>query len=135
MGLSTTYNCFEGSYSRFSEWRNAIALASGYKLESYDYLGAKIFQIILNKRLCTKKYAMGVWDNPPEDIIQILFAHSDCDGIIQSKYCSSLADRLEEILEILPEEKTPYYNNHITTQLFIEGLRKAAEDGADIEFC
>jgi hypothetical protein len=135
MGLSTTYDCFEGSYSYFNEWRNAIASALGYKLESYDYLGKKMFYIAVNKGLRTKKHLGGVWENPPKDVIQILFVHSDCDGIIQSKYCSSLADRLKEILAILLEEKTPYYNNHATTQLFIEGLRKAAKDGADIEFC
>lgn len=135
MGLSITYDCFNGSYSHFNEWRNAIALALGYKIESYDYLGTKIFQVALDEKLCTKKHMVGVWRKPPKDIIEILFVHSDYDGIIQSKYCSDLADRLEEILIVLPEEKTLYYNNRITTQLFIEGLRKAAKDGVDIEFC
>jgi len=135
VGLSTTYNCFEGSYSYFNEWRNAIALASGYKIESFDYFGNKYFYPVLNEKICTKEHKMGIWEKAPKDILIILLAHLDCDGIIQSKYCSSLADRLEEILKILSEETPSFYNKRITTQLFIEGLRKAAKDGADIEFC
>ncbi len=76
------------------------------------------------------------WDVLRPDPLHILLRHSDCDGAIAAADCGAIADRLEELLPRLP--RTPDHG-HIgdwtaKTQAFIDGLRRAAQLGEDIEF-
>ncbi len=76
------------------------------------------------------------WDNLKPDQLHVLLNHSDCDGIIESKDCAALADRLEELLPLLPSEPD---GGHIgvwrdKTQQFIDGLRLAASAGENVDF-
>ncbi len=128
MGLYVTYDCFTMSYSTFSAWRDFLADAIGKSCKPYSR---------------SKDACLGIWDKPPEDMVDIILEHSDCDGIIQAKYLKPLADRLEEIVKIAEEQlndrgdnyQYPYYHHNISiTHQFINGLRKADIDGKDVEF-
>lgn len=111
MGLDTTHDCWHGSYSGFNKWRTNICAAAGYgNLSNYEgYKGYKKF-------------------SNNDDILLVLFNHSDCDGIIEFKYCEMLAKRLEELLQNLD------FYDKIKTVRFIQGLRLAALKLENVEF-
>lgn len=108
MGLSTTHDCFDGSYIFFNDMRSAISVAAGYG----DY-----------RDMCEEN------NFPENDILNELFDHSDCDGILKWEICESLADRL---LEVHPLIENALYAN--VTNRFINGLRHAAKLKEDVGF-
>ncbi len=76
------------------------------------------------------------WESFRPDSLHKLLNHSDCDGCIAADDCAPLANRLEELLPLLPAEPDA---GHIgdwkqKTQKFIDGLRLAASQGEDVEF-
>lgn len=76
------------------------------------------------------------WDALKPDPIHYLLNHSDCEGHIAWSHCKKLADRLEELLPLLPEEDA---GGHIgvwreKTQMFIDGLRLAHSKKERVEF-
>lgn len=85
---------------------------------------------------------MGEWDSIPHNIqgqpdpLIILLAHSDCEGLIKSEHCRLLADRIAALIPLLPSDPD---GGHIgdwseKSKRFVDGLRKAAEAGEDLEF-
>jgi len=76
------------------------------------------------------------WECLKEDILCDLLDHSDCDGVLSSKICGILANRLEELLPLLPEDNAGGHigNWQEKTKQFIDGLRKAAAANEDVEF-
>jgi hypothetical protein len=76
------------------------------------------------------------WESLRPDPLHILLNHSDCDGDIAPEDCAALADRLEELLPLLPDEDDP---GHIgnwcdKTKRFRDGLRLAASRNEALEF-
>jgi hypothetical protein len=76
------------------------------------------------------------WGSLKPDILHELINHSDCDGELRAEICAPLADRLEELLPLMPDESG---GGHIwswrgVTQQFIDGLRMAAAAGEAVEF-
>ena len=76
------------------------------------------------------------WESLKADPLHSLLNHSDCEGEIASNECGPLADRLEQLLPMLP---TSVDAGHIgdwqeTTKQFIAGLRLAASRGEDVDF-
>ena len=118
MGLDTTHDCWHGAYSAFHRWRTKLAEVAGLPpLDSMTGFGGS-----------------RSWDE--SDPLTKLLSHSDCDGEIASADCDPLADRLTELLPLLPEGDG---GGHIgdwreKTQRFIDGLRRAAAAGEDVEF-
>lgn len=76
------------------------------------------------------------WDVLRDDPLLILLNHSDCEGIIAAADCGPLADRLEGLLPLLPDEDGGGHSGpwRGKTQRFIDGLRLAAARGEDVEF-
>src|SRR5690242_4873055 len=103
MGLDTTHDCWHGSYIAFGKWREAIARAAGIELnrmrgftwESGCVNGLIDFLLPPDNPID--------WSELPQDILHVLLNHSDCDGIILAADCEPLAERLEEILPLLPQ--------------------------------
>lgn len=138
MGLDTSHDCWHGAYSAFSRWRDELARVAGYEFAEYDTdLGKRAFVA-----LDWEAYGamdgplMGHWDETPEDPLLILIVHSDCDGMIYHPQLKPLADRLTELLPLLPETDDwghigPW---RVKTQKFIDGLLDAHEVGEDVEF-
>ncbi len=119
MGLDISHDCWHGAYSAFMRWRAKLAEVSGYG----DIL---------------KRVGFGgniEW--PKNDPLVILLHHSDYDGEIKLEDCLPLAERLEELLPALKIAGDG--NFHIgsyfdKTQIFIDGLRKAAKLKEDVKF-
>jgi len=140
MGLDTSHDCWHGSYSAFTRWRNTIAEAAGYSLmdptpEEQAHFHFSKYPMIEWDGVEPKNFD-GQWDRAPGDPLIVLIAHSDCDGVIHAEHGRPLADRLERLLPLLPEGDA---GGHIgdwreKTQLFIDGLREAARLGEDVEF-
>ncbi len=120
MGLDTTHGCWHGAYSAFGRWRTKVAEVAGFPpLDSMEGFGG-----------------VTAWEPFQADPLTTLLSHSDCDGTIPSADCGPLADRLAEVLPKMPEGDG---GGHIRdwrakTQSFIDGLRRAAAAGEDVEF-
>lgn len=139
MGLDTTHNCWHGGYIYFMHWRKAIARAAGLPpLEAMEnfFDGQKFAK---HKSLLPDVLVFlwpdAIMDDLPirwealrPDVLHELLNHSDYDGKLPAAICAPLADRLAELLPILPEAW-----NDLTVQ-FIEGLRVAASRNEDVEF-
>lgn len=128
MGLDCSHGAWHGAYSSFSRWRNAVAEAAGYSLETGDHLTYPA----LDWGSLPHATLEGIWQETPEDPLLVLLAHSDCDGDIFPAQAGPLADRLEELLPEIAKKHAADWD-HITrdggmvavTQRFIDGLRLA----------
>lgn len=138
MGLDVSHGCWHGGYGAFSRWRDQLAMTAGYEFAQHEG-EFKAFPVV-----DWEKYhadlengpLMGIWDKTPEDPLLVIIVHSDCDGIIQHAQTKPLADRLAQLLPLLPEGEG---GGHIgdwraKTQRFIDGLLSAHESGEDVEF-
>jgi hypothetical protein len=116
MGLDTTHNCWNGSYSRFSRFRKALANEIGINLSEYDGFGG------------TKS-----WDTLNHGIKPLL-NHSDCDGILTVEECKSIITGLNEILAGL--DKSSIEEQHFIDQIIQirDGCIDAVENNEIVEF-
>lgn len=141
MGLDTSHDCWHGAYSAFTRWRHHIARAAGYYVRPVKWSDNYEIESILLEwhRYHPEKELQGDWDETPHDPLIVLFAHSDCDGVIRPAQAVPLADALEALL---PKLENPQDGGHIgarggyveVTKQFITGLRAAAAAGEDIDF-
>lgn len=164
MGLDTTHDCWHGAYSAFGRWREGLAKAAGIPLhlmERYyspdDMFHGPPTHAALEWAapreggpLCKSHYGPELyhwierisewlpikWGALNPDVLHILLDHSDCDGWIPAEHCAALADRLEQLMPILPTEDDPGHigNWQEKTQKFIDGLRLAASRNENVEF-
>ena len=122
MGLDTTHGCWNGPYSSFNTWRVAICEAAGVPFNREGY---------------TAENLLGIWDTDPDDILDVLIEHQDCEGRIMNKHCGPLAERLIGLLPTIISSDTyhdlPHSITH-QTQQFIAGLLFAEKAGEDVEF-
>jgi len=141
MGLWVSHECWTGAYSAFSRWRERLARTAGYTVAKVTWEDADTFMnghdfVLIDWGHVTNEQLMGDWDETPADPLLVLIAHSDCEGVIHPAQAGPLADRLTELLPLLPDEVD---RGHIgdwrtKTQAFIDGLRAAVEAGEDVEF-
>jgi hypothetical protein len=115
MGLDTSHDCWHGPYSYFRTWREDLTRC----------IGRTVFED--NDRV-TEKTVQGIWDIEPDDVIDVLLLHSDCEYCIPHRFCDRLADRLEEIAELQEERLTQ------RTAQFASGLRRAHCANEDVQF-
>jgi hypothetical protein len=140
MGLDVSHDCWHGAYSAFSRWRDQLARSAGYMVAKVDtgpdVWGGPRDMVLIDWGHIEDKNYMGEWDATPADPLIILFAHSDCEGVIHPEQATPLADRLTELMPLLPEGEAPGHVRHWrnTTQQFIDGLRAAAAAGEDVKF-
>lgn len=119
MGLDTSHGCWHGPYSAFMRWRTQIASCIGLTLDGMVGFGGTT-----------------EWPDAEKEPLVHLLNHSDCDGEIESKHCAAIADRLSEILPLMPKGDAGGHIGDWTeeTQTFIDGLRLAAELGENVDF-
>jgi hypothetical protein len=151
MGLDTSHECWHGAYSSFGRWRGWIAEQLGWEFDTgpdgneRDYLYVIPIERIPTRRnnvlpifagLMDIMYDgnpyMGDWYEPPEDIIDVLMVHSDCDGRIPARFCRPLAERLSLIVQ--DAELSIGDDWRPRTNQFIEGLIRAANRNEDVLF-
>lgn len=123
MGLDTTHDCYHGSYGGFHRWRMALADATGYPRCIEDEDALAIWEHYQGPEMT------GHWRELPEDPLLIVMVHADTTGIIMADHCEPLAKRLEEVMPLLGDDE-----HLLTTVRFINGLRRAAAAGEDVEF-
>lgn len=147
MGLDTSHGAWHGAYSAFMTWRTKIAEVAGfpplelmegyYSEEGFDNpFGLLDFKFPKNsdalemaqlnrirKRLPIK------WDLFGNHPLIPLLTHSDCEGDISYGNCKRIADALEKLIPLLPDEDAGGHigNWRKKTETFIEGLRCAYE--------
>jgi hypothetical protein len=133
MGLDVSHGCWSGSYSRFDRWRMKIVEVAGYSL-SKDCLGNKLADIDWDSFENENYY--GKWRKTPKDILLVLIVHSDCEGKIYRRHQLPLAQRLEELLPLLPSKHETWHSLdwQQVTKDFIEGLRYAHSKHEIVEF-
>ncbi len=119
MGLDTSHDCWHGPYSLFSRWREAIAKA----------VGIPLMQMEGYQRDRSISLSWNLFKDHP---LVPLLNHSDCEGSIASADCTKIADALEA-LPLFPESWNAE-DWREPTRRFIEGLRRAAAAGEDVEF-
>lgn len=137
MGLDTSHDCWHGAYSAFSRWRNKIAEVAGYDVARVQYEDHIWHELaLIDWGHMTPANLQGEWGETPADPLLVLIAHSDCDGVIHPVQAGPLAERLQELLPLLPDEEGPGHIRHWrgTTQQFIDGLRAAAGANEDVVF-
>lgn len=132
MGLDTTHDCWHGAYSAFNRWRDKLAEVAGYRFAVIEGRNTPL----IDWGHITDDQLYGRWKKTPEDPLVVLIAHSDCEGEIFPEQGEPLADRLAELLPLLPDDED---GGHIgdwraKTQAFIDGLRAAAKEDEPVEF-
>lgn len=147
MGLSVSHGCWSGSYGIFARWREAVARCIGIDLtrmqgfhtpkmeaeiEHYRSIGAPADLIEAFAKL--QYHGQIPWKGVI-DPLRHLLDHSDCEGSIATVLCGPIADRLEAIVPLLPDEGSDgMMSVRGTTEKFVSGLRAAVAAGEDVEF-
>lgn len=146
MGLDTSHDAWHGAYSAFMRWRIMIAKWAGMPplelmegfWEKGSYRDPFVEYAKSSPNLAQQYYdSLPIrWSSLKPDPLHKLLFHSDCDGEIASEDCGPIADRLKELLPLLPKGDS---GGHIgdyrdKTQQFINGLRRAAEAGENLLF-
>lgn len=139
MGLDTSHDCWHGAYSAFGRWRAHLAITAGYKLAEYEVSPDWRYQLAeLPWEMFRQENYQGDWSNGPavEDPLLYLIVHSDIEGVIHPEEGRHLAARLEQIMPLLDESGggPQIRSMTATTRQFIDGLRRAALAGEDVEF-
>ena len=153
MGLDTSHDAWHGSYSSFMRWRKRIANVAGLPpLELMEGFyqpldkNRKIQPLDKNRKIYTcdvptfwtsstpdwkfldidKRLPIS-WDCLKPSPLHELLHHSDCDGEIPWEICSKIADCLESLIPLLPQEGTEEdpWDWKDKTRQFVEGLRLA----------
>lgn len=161
MGLDTSHDCWHGAYSAFHRWRCKLAEVAGLPplefMEGFwaDPGGTRPSGVALTLRVAASDLKRAYpesdiaesllrrfegfpirWACLKPDPLYVLLYHSDCDGSISAADCGPIADRLAQLLPLLPSDPD---HGHIgdwraKTQAFIDGLRAAAAAGEDVMF-
>ena len=136
MGLDTSHEAWSGAYGAFTRWRHKIAEAAGYEIAKVEGQYGPSDTVLIDWGHIQEKNYSGEWDEIPSDPLIVLIAHSDCDGVIHPEHAAPLADRLEELIPLLPEGEAP---GHVRdwrdkTRQFVDGLRAAVAADEDVDF-
>lgn len=119
MGLDTTHDCWHGTYSAFHRWRVKLAEKIGLPLDQMEgHDGAFKWSLL----------------NP--DPVHALLHHPDCDGELAVDVLIPLAERLEELAELMGNEDGGWHigSYREKTLQFAKGCRAAAAAGEVVEF-
>jgi hypothetical protein len=153
MGLDTSHGAWHGAYSAFMAWRLKIAEVAGYPplelMEGFyspnnhsdpfvllEYKFPKGDELEMSALRRFKKQLPIKWQNFEENPLIYLLTHSDCDGDLSYGKCKGIADELEKLLPLLPDEDAGGHigNWRLKTQTFIDGLRLAHSKKEKLKF-
>jgi hypothetical protein len=134
MGLDTTHDCWHGPYSQFMRWRQWINhFVMEERGNAGDEAARKIARMGATPAAIEKAWNDGHYEDQSVPI-NVLMAHSDCDGDIPADVCGRLADALEALLDKHMPQRGIYDEQRPATERFIRGLRKAAAAGEAVIF-
>lgn len=114
------------SYGGFHRFRKRVAKSIGIDLEKmkgFESIDCNLF-----------KGPFLEW--PEKNPVEILLSHSDCDGVLSSEDCETIAPILEGIVGAWGEDKNnPSSYDTIAGNMLVLAMRECAEEGADLVFC
>jgi malate/lactate dehydrogenase len=113
MGLDTTHNAWNGSYSSFNRWREKLAEKVNIRLRSMDGFGGSV-----------------IWDQSAN--YYPLLSHSDCDGELTVDECKKTVDFLKSIIDEFQPD--PDYGAKEEINQFINGCKEAIKLNQSIKF-
>ena len=121
MGLDTSHNCFNGSYSTFNDFRYWLASKIDINLDEYQGYrgnGTKDLDELINIYLYP------------------LLIHSDCEGSLSVNESEQIVKGLCEILENLNNNELSIADKYYKRILidFIDGCNDAINKNEKIEF-
>lgn len=123
MGLSVSHDCWSGSCTAFSRFRRALARAAGMPdLGLMDGFGRSDGGLPI------------AWDSLRPDAVHHLLNHSDCDGVLKVEVLLPLAERLEELAQLLESDGVEGPRWADCARAFASGCRDAAAAGEQVEF-
>lgn len=140
MKLTVAPNCFVGEPLDFANWRLLLAKAAGYGVAPLEVDEFTHLVPDFDDTGMTFENIMGIWDIEPEDILIVLLAHSDEDGVIYPAHMEALANRIEELIPDLvnfsqyEHESPQQLAEELVTQRFVAGLRAALAEDVAITF-
>ena len=157
MGLDCSHNAWHGAYSAFMRWRMKLAEVAGLPplglMEGfYTPMDSEHMPATLYHGVNTGKPAYGPdsrpymadlddclpirWDCLKPSALHELLYHSDCEGEISADHCAPIADALEPLISLLPDEDAGGHigNWREKTAQFVAGLRAAAAANEPLDF-
>ena len=134
MGLDTSHGCWNGPYSAFMRWREFINYCEmNMRAEKGDAAAKQIAHMGHTYDAIQRAWAEGMYDDQSVPI-NVLMAHSDCEGEIAAELCGPIADALTAYLERFMPARALYDEKRPATERFITGLREAAAAGEPVRF-
>lgn len=140
MGLDTSHGCWHGAYGAFMRWREKLAEVAGlpplglmeafYKAGEWDDPFKDMTKAYPSTAERYTRCLPIKWAALKPDVLHELLYHSDCDGELAAEICGPLADRLEQLIPLMPTKE----DRRDKTQTFIDGLRAAAKAGEPVRF-
>lgn len=142
MGLDTSHDCWHGAYSAFNRWRCKVAevagmpplmLMEGFYCKAGDgQHGITTFYDAGNEMVkrCHEDLEKSLpirWASLRPDPLHALLHHSDCEGYLNWGNAYKMAERLEAVAALMPDEDAGGHigNWRDKTLQFAKGLRLA----------
>lgn len=114
MGLDVSHDCWSGSYSRFMQFRRAIADSLGFDIdEMKGFDGQKS------------------WEGVCSDGWKVLLYHSDCEGEISVEESKLLLSEMTSHLEKFKAHAPPWVDRYVQ---FMNGVKDAVDSNEEIDF-
>lgn len=133
MGLDTTHDCWHGPYSQFMRWREELNYLIAIERAAESAPWTEIRNMGTTREAIVAAWNAGLYSDQ-SDPLNVLMAHSDCDGEIPAEMCGPMADALQGLMERRMPARGIYDEKRPATERFIAGLRRAAAAGEAVEF-
>lgn len=134
MGLDTTHDCFHGPYSQFMQWREWLNyFVMRERAKNGDVNANEVSHLGVTREALMRAWNEGLYDDQSVPI-NVLMAHSDCDGEITADMCAPLADALQALADQYMPPRGTYDAMRPATDRFIKGLRLAASRNEPVTF-
>lgn len=133
MGLDTSHGCWEGPYSMFDRWRSTLSNFVMHERAANDPVAKELSYLGWTQEAYVKALDSNMYEDQTVPI-NVLLAHSDCDGEIPAAICAPLADALQAIADKHMPQRGIYDEKRPATERFIAGLRLAASNSEAVRF-
>ncbi len=130
MGLNCTHGAFDGAYSAFNRFRQAVAQAAGGSFPPHDDPSLDHGSWFVEGDDYSQETHKGLW---------LFLNHSDCDGDLSPRECELVA---QDLSFLMPFISTGDGGGHLSrmggyrgaAKRFIDGCNAAVMAGERLEF-
>ena len=124
MGLNTSYDCWNGPYSSFNNFRKHLAKQIGLDLDEYVEYSMPLRHDTCNRTKTLK--------DVKHNLIPLL-NHSDCEGKLTIAQCKKIVNGLNDVLCYFNDEEVyPTFRDDVIQ--FRDGCIQAIIDNKPVEF-